>query len=457
MSERNKILNLHFKDFVKSYKGVLKVDPKVNLSDFNTISTDSRTIKKDDVFLALKGDSFDGNKFANEAIAKGCKFFITEDKNIDKGGILVDSTTKFLENLASFLITKNKNIKIFGITGTNGKTTTKELLSSILSKKFKILSTKGNFNNLIGLPLTIMNLTNNHEALVLEMGTNSEGEIRRLANIARPQFATITNIGKGHTEKLKNEKTVFHEKKDIACFFNSDSIFSFNFDNRFLKDYFLEIECKKISFGIKNKADVSANNISTNYSEFDLCYNKKNIKINLMAPGVHNIYNCLCSASLSIMAGLELEQIKNGIEEFAGIDNRFKIIKLKNGNVIINDTYNANPNSMQSAIEMTSKIFSTKEKIAILGDMLELGDLAEDEHIKIGKEISDNGFKELYAYGDNSENYSINLKETTRFIKILEHSQIIDFIDLDSITNTVILVKGSRGMRMEKIFDSLKI
>lgn len=457
MPEENRLLNLHFENFIKSYSGLLKIDSRIDLTHFNTLCTDSRKINKNDIFLALSGENFDGNEFVNESIEKGCKFFITENPSHINGGILVKSTLEFLEDIAKFLINVNRDIKVFGITGTNGKTTTKELLSLMLSKKFNVLSTKGNFNNLIGLPLTIINLEDKHDVLVLEMGTNSEGEIRKLADIARPGFATITNIGKGHTEKLKNEKKVFQEKKDISFFFDSKSVFAFNFDDEFLRNYSSDINCNKISFGIVNQADLVAKNISTDFSKFNLVFEGKSEEVCLQAPGINNIYNSLCSASLGIMAGLELKEIKAGLEEFAGLDNRFRIIELMNENIIINDTYNANPNSMCSAIEMTTKIFPNKDKVAILGDMLELGAISEIEHIKVGQEIAKNGFKELYAYGPNSENYLKGLGNEVPFFKLSNHSNIKDFIDLDSISNTVILVKGSRGMRMEKIFSSLNI
>ena len=319
------------------------------------------------------------------------------------------------------------------------------------------MATKGNLNNLIGLPLTILNLKKTDKVLVLEMGTNSKGEIQRLANIARPGFATITNIGKGHTEKLEDEKTVFEEKKNIAKFFNQECVFAFNLDDYFLKNYFSEINCNKISFGIQANADVVAKNIADDFSRFDLCFLDQLVSVNLKAPGINNIYNSLCSASLALKAGLELDTIKEGIEEFDGISNRFKIIKLDNDNLIINDTYNANPNSMLAAIEMTNKIFPGKKKIAILGDMLELGKISRDEHVKIGDAIVRNNFEELYTLGKHSGDYRKGIDKKIKCINIRNHQDIKNYINLSSLVNTVILVKGSRGMRMEDIFDSLDI
>ncbi len=457
MSENNKLASLYFEEFIKNYEGTISIDPKLNLHGFNSISTDTRTIEKDNLFLALDGENFKGSAFIDVSIQKGASFFVSDDKTQAKNRVLVKSSNKFLEDFAGFIIQKREDLKIFGITGTNGKTSTKDLLKLILSKKFEVLATKGNLNNLIGLPSTILNLKKTDKVLVLEMGTNSKGEIGRLANIARPDFATITNIGKGHTEKLEDEKTVFEEKKNITKFFNQEGIFAFNFDDYFLKNYFSEINCDKISFGIRTNADVVAKNIADDFSKFDLCFLDQLVSIDLKAPGINNIYNSLCSASLAIKAGLELDTIREGIEEFDGISNRFKIIKLDNDNLIINDTYNANPNSMLVAIEMTNKIFPRKKKIAILGDMLELGKISKDEHIKIGNAIMRNNFEELYTLGNHSEDYCEGTDKKIKCINISNHHNIKNYVNLSSLINTVILIKGSRGMRMEKIFDSLDI
>ncbi len=457
MSEDNKLASLYFEEFIKNYEGTISINPRLNLHEFNSISTDTRTIEKGNLFLALDGENFHGSKFVDISIQKGASFFVSDNKAQAGNGILVKSSNEFLEDFAAFIVQKSKDLKIFGITGTNGKTSTKDLLKLILSKKFEVLATKGNLNNLIGLPLTILNLKKTDKVLVLEMGTNSKGEIERLANIARPGFATITNIGKGHTEKLEDEKTVFEEKKNIAKFFNQECVFAFNLDDYFLKNYFSEINCNKISFGIQANADVVAKNIADDFSRFDLCFLDQLVSVNLKAPGINNIYNSLCSASLALKAGLEMDTIREGIEEFDGISNRFKIINLDNDNLIINDTYNANPNSMLAAIEMTNKIFPGKKKIAILGDMLELGKISRDEHVKIGDAIVRNNFEELYTLGKHSGDYREGIDKKIKCINIRNHQDIKDYINLSSLANTVILVKGSRGMRMENVFDSLDI
>ena len=455
MLKNHKLVNKKLKDFLKNYNGILEFDSNIDFENFNGISTDSRKIQKGDIFIGLNGENYKGHNFVHDAINLGAEICILDKKYNLPNQIVVKSTLDFIQSFASYILKTNKKLKRFGITGTNGKTTTKEMLNNILNQKFNVLATKGNLNNQIGLPLTIFNLTNSTEIIILEMGTNSKGEIERLAEIARPNFATITNIGKGHIEGLKNKENVFKEKSNIIKYFNPESNFSFNLDDEYIKNLYSKINCDKISYSIMNDADITAKDISEDFSSFNLLFKRKKYPIKLRDPGINNIYNSLCSCGLALKANLEIELIIKGINSFEGMVNRFKITNLKNGNVIINDTYNANPESMIRAIEMTNKIFFNKKKIAILGSMLELGDSSNYEHQQISKNIKINKFDELYSYGNNSKDYSKNLDSNIKFAELSEHDDIKEYIDLNSITNTVILVKGSRGMRMEKIFISL--
>jgi|TARA_B110000263_G_scaffold54225_1_gene45629 UDP-N-acetylmuramoyl-tripeptide--D-alanyl-D-alanine ligase len=455
MSKKNKLANILMEDFIKDYKKILYLDPKLKAKNFRNISTDSRKIEKGDIFVALDGENFKGNQFIPDALNKGAEFCISSERNKFPKQIIVDSTLSFIQDLASYIINKNKNLKVFGITGTNGKTSTKEILNKILSLKYNVLSTEGNYNNQIGMPLTILNLEEENEVLILEMGTNSVGEIEKLAEIARPDFAIITNIGKGHTEGLLNKENIFKEKSNITKYFSTESTFSFNLDDKFLANFYSKLECEKITFGITSDAEIRACNISSTFSSFDLNYKGTSLPVKIKSPGINNIYNSLASASLGIKAGMELSQIVEAIGGFEGINNRFKITELKKGNIIIDDTYNANPDSMLRAIEMTNKIFPKKRKIAILGSMLELGESSSIEHQSISSQIKANKFDQLYAYGDHSDDYVKNLDLSTVFIRLYDHSEIKKYIDLNSLDNTVILVKGSRGMKMEKIFNFL--
>tara|TARA_B100000579_G_scaffold438046_1_gene471361 strand:- start:11661 stop:13034 length:1374 start_codon:yes stop_codon:yes gene_type:complete len=455
MSKDFKIINKKLEAFVLAYDEIVSYDTNIKFENFNNISTDSRHINQNDLFIALNGENFKGHEFVPDVIKKGASFFVTEKETGQPKQILVKSTLNFIQDLATYILKDIKELKIFGITGTNGKTTTKEILTNILKEHFNVLATKGNLNNQIGLPLTIFNLKNTDQILVLEMGTNSKGEIEKLAKIARPQFGAITNIGKGHTEGLVDKENIFLEKSNIVKYFNSDSVFAFNMDDEFINMFFSKFKYKKISYGIKNKADIRAENIQEGYSKFNLIYRNNKYPVSLKAPGINNIYNALCSASLAIQSGLDMELIVKGVESFEGINNRFKIIELPNENIIINDTYNANPDSTIRAIEMTNKIFPEKKRVAILGSMLELGETSSLEHTKIGEYLNNNEFTEFYCFGNNSLDYKKNLSSNIKFVEITDHSEIKKYIDLNSIKNTVILVKGSRGMKMERIFTSL--
>ena len=455
MPEEINLANSLLKNFLKNYKGVKYIDSKINLYDWNTISTDSRKIKKGDIFISLNGENFKGDNFIIDAFKLGAKFCITSKESKGKNQIIVDSTLGFIHDFASFIIEAATKLKKFAITGTNGKTTTKELLKNILLQKFNVLASEGNFNNQIGVPITIFNLNKSHEILISEMGTNSHGEIEKLSKIAKPDFATITNIGTGHTEGLKNKKNIFYEKSNITKYFNKNSLFSFNLDDEFIKSFYKKIDCGKITYGINNEADLKAVNISNDFTNFDIKYKESFYSVKLKAPGLNNIYNSLCSASLAMQTDMNIQEIVNGINSFDGISNRFKIINLKNDNVIINDTYNANPDSTIRAIEMTNKIFYKKKKIAILGSMLELGEESSKEHQSVSSYLKKNEFKEVYSYGPNSNDYKKNLDKNTNFIELKNHNEIEKYINLNSTHNTVILVKGSRGMKMEKILISL--
>ncbi|MBT3475782.1 UDP-N-acetylmuramoyl-tripeptide--D-alanyl-D-alanine ligase [bacterium] len=457
MSKEILLAKIKLNEFLKNYKGLAYSSSNIELGNFNNISTDSRKINKGDIFIALDGENFRGHNFISEALGNGAEFCISTKKSNAPKQIIVNSTLDFIQDFAGYLIKSNSKLKTYGITGTNGKTSTKEILRNIMSKQFNVLATHANLNNQIGLPLTIFNLSNKHQVLILEMGTNSKGEIKNLAKIAKPNFATITNIGKGHTEGLIDKKNIFLEKSDITNYFHSKSAFSFNLDDEFMNNFYSKLNCRKISYGITNSADVTAQNIQNDFSSFNLKYRDSNYPVKLKAPGINNIYNSLCSAALAIIANVEIESIISGINSFEGIENRFRIINLKKGNVIINDTYNANPDSTVRAIEMVKEMFPEKKKIAILGSMLELGETSGLEHQAISEQIKLNNFNELFSYGNNAADYSKNLDSNTTFVALENHSDIKKHINLNSIDNTVILVKGSRGMKMEQIFSSLDL
>ena len=449
-----KVFKKHLRNFIQNYRDTIKISDDCNFEDIRELTTDSRKLAKNDLFIALKGENYNGNEYINECIQKGASICIGEVTSGNKL-ISIKNSEKFLEDFAKYILSLEKKIVVIGITGTNGKTSTKEFANSIVSTKYKTHCTEGNFNNNLGLPITILNMDESTEVLILEMGTNNFGDIEKLANIANPDIATITNIGKGHTLKLKNKDQIFSEKFNITKNFSKKSTFIFNLDDPFLKKKYMDFNFNKISFSINHNSDLRAIDISNDFRSFKIINQDKKININLKAIGISNIYNSLCAASIASILNIDLENIKVGLERFSGIKNRFKILEYNNNNIVINDTYNANPNSMLNALEMTNKIFPSKTKIAVLGDMLELGEIEKDEHEKLGSNLVKNGFDRVFIYGNNYDNYKRGISGKIELEKINSHAEIANYINLKKISNTVILVKGSRGSKMENILEHI--
>ena len=449
-----KLYKKYLSKFLDQYDGILSNEINIKYEELGEICTDTRKLKKNDIFIALSGENFNGNTFVQIACENGAAFCISEE--INSNSIHVKSTLDFIQKFSAFILQEEDRIFRIGITGTNGKTSTKEIMASVLGQKFVVHKTQGNNNNNIGLPLTILDLNENVEVLILEMGTNSPGEIEVLSNIARPNLSVITNIGKGHTLYLKNENEILREKFNITKFFDSKNFLVFNADNKFLAEKCQNLRFKTMSFSINSESDTKGEGISDSYDEFSIKINKEEIKIKMKAAGINNIYNSLSVIAVAKTLNIKPELIKKGLEEYEGISNRFNI-KKTGTNFIINDSYNANPNSMKTAIQMTNAIFPKLTKIAIIGDMLELGDFEEDEHQKIGELLYSEKFNEAYIYGSNYKSYLMGINKKISATILTKHKDISNFLDLKKIHNTVILIKGSRGSKMEKVLEFLEI
>ena len=348
------------------------------------ISTDSRKIKKNSIFFSLKGENFDGNKFANEALDKGALYSVVDDKEIFNGSknlILVDNCLDALQYLAKFHRSKF-DIPFVGITGSNGKTTTKNLLYHVLSSKFKAYATRGNLNNHIGVPLSILEIDNSYEIAIIEMGASAVGEIQQLSRICNPTVGLITNISSSHIKGFKNFDGVIRGKSELfdyliknngKVFINNNDLVINNFAKRFKDPIFL--------FGdnsfVKSSLISSVPNITFEISS------SQRFKSNLM--GSHNYENIVFALSIGKYFGISEENAAKEIAKFSSNNNRSQLMPF-NSNTIILDAYNANPVSMKHALETLSKF--DKYKIAILGDMLELGKISNTEHKGIGQFVS---------------------------------------------------------------------
>ncbi len=446
------------------------------------ISTDSRQITQGDLFIALKGDKFDGHDFIEEVIKKGTGALIISkntppipNSQFPIPIIKVKDTLIALGKIAAYYRQKFK-IPIIAITGSNGKTTTKEMAWQLLSQKFNTLKSKSSFNNAIGLPLTLLELKNVTQSAILEIGMNHVGEIKYLSEIAKPTIAIITNIGESHIGSLKTKENIAKEKAQILETLPDEGISILNRDD----DYLNRIKCKGklITYGIRNSADINAQNLHQDINGInftlkisstfrkpqlveDISPNKfghpmnNTYKVTIPILGLHNVYNVLGATAIAYAIGLNFDQIKDAYKDFKTPYGRMELNS--HGKIrIINDSYNANPASMKAALETLRQIHTNGRKILIMGDMLELGELSEDFHRAIGKEIIRNGVNVLFTIGDDAalssdEAYKVGLE----VYKCDSNDEIISKLKSMLIANDMVLVKGSRRMKLEEVVEGI--
>lgn len=417
---------------------------------FPAISTDSRKIQKDSLFFALKGENFNGNKFAAESLNNGAAFAIIDEKEFvtSEKTILVDDVLAALSNLANYH-RRELRIPILAITGTNGKTTTKELLASVLAQKFKITFTQGNLNNHIGVPLTLLKMNAETEFGVVEMGANHPGEIAHLCKIAEPDFGIITNIGKAHLEGFGSFEGVIRTKSELFHFLkNNNGTFFYNSDNPILSEIKKGYQ-KTVSFGTSD-ADFTGSLIhSPPFVHIKANFKKGVLYLNTNLIGNYNAENILAASCIANYFDVDPLKIQKALKEYQPDNNRSQLITRGELRIIM-DAYNANPTSMQASIQ---SFISGNEgkKYLILGDMLELGDYSDKEHAAILELISASTVEDVYLVGTV---FSKIAKESN--FKTFENvSGLISFFEKKAIKNGNILIKGSRGIQLEKVLEYL--
>ncbi len=420
--------------------------------DFSGLSIDSRTIKNGELFIPLKGLNFDGHDFLREALLVGAGALVSNPEVEPVAGktiISVENTLSALQSIARYLRLKAK-VPVIGITGTNGKTTTKELLSSILGHRHKVLKTYGNLNNHIGLPLCISRMDGDETVMVLEMGSNAPGDIKLLCDIARPDFAVVTNVGPAHLEGFGSLEMVRKTDLEILEYVKTVSV---NADDFFLVEGVKGFSGKIKQYGIRSGPDVRAADIEPGDrgSRFRLCFSDgREVRVNLGIAGRFNIYNALAAASVSEEFGIGLEDIRRGLESFRGVPMRLEIKEFFGG-LVISDVYNANPASMEEAIKELVRL-KRDRAIAVLGDMLELGIYAEDAHDQLVRRMSELGIDIFIAVGPEMTKASHGFSGTChRADDSVGARSILLSICRDGDT---VLVKGSRAMHMEKVLEN---
>ena len=449
-------IKLTIKDFFNLPAAVI-----YNPDEFKTVTSitiDSRNVRKNSVFVAIKGENFDGHSFVKKAVKNGSTVVVINEKSYKNFDglkvplVTVKDTTKALGDLAN-IWRKKINTKIIGITGSSGKTTTKEMLSQILKEKYKVNKTKANYNNQIGVPLTILDTDSKNDYLILEMGTNHFGETEYASKIAEPDYALITNIGNSHLKYFKNKRGVLKEKS--ALFRVTDKkgglVFINNDDNllKNIKKYFN----KTITYGFSNGSNLKAKIIGQTKDgkdKIEIKYHKRNYKVTLPFYGEHNTNNFLSASAVALSLGVTKSQLQNGIKKYKAPGKRFNIIKIKSS-VLIDDTYNANPDSTTFAIETLSSIAKNKYKVFVIGDMLELGRDSITLHKNLSAIIKKEKINEVLTIGSKTKHLNNQLKNSKIINKhFLKREDLKKYLKRKDFSNSIILVKGSRGMKMEK-------
>jgi UDP-N-acetylmuramoyl-tripeptide--D-alanyl-D-alanine ligase len=416
------------------------------------ICTDTRKIKPQAIFFALKGANFNGNEFAEKAIESGCSYAVIDEANYQKGDkfILVEDVLKELQNLANYHRKQLQYTKIIALTGSNGKTTTKELIYAVLSKKYNVLATEGNLNNHIGVPLTLLRLNQSHQFGVIEMGANHQKEIAALCDIAQPDYGLITNIGKAHLEGFGGIEGVKKGKSEMYDYMAKGyrNIF-INMDDDVLVKEALSRNLNLITYG-KNINSFVSGDILNNNSNTMQFYFKQNrqtaIEVNTRLTGAYNFYNAMAAVAVGKYFKVDDILIKEAIEEYVPDNNRSQLFKTKR-NTLILDAYNANPSSMQNAIHNFINI-NHSNKFFILGDMLELGDEAPAEHLKIIELMQQTQINGIFI---GEIFYSFNKMYNYKFFSNVKQAR--EFLFSNKINNSLILIKGSRGIKLEELTD----
>ena len=412
----------------------------------SSVSIDTRSIKPKDIFFAIKGPNFDGNNFALEAIKKGASYVISDNPAISKKSdkiIYVDNAIKALQKLANYHRRK-LNTKIIAITGSNGKTTSKELILNVLKSKYKTTATKGNLNNHLGVPLSLLEINENTDFGIIEMGANHINEISQLCKIAEPNFGYITNFGNAHLEGFGSIEGVIKGKSELYNYLINNKSLIFNNSENIKQTSLINNYKNTYSFGINSESNCIINK-SDSENSLNVSYQNKIIKSTIY--GDYNFENICIAIAIGEYFEVDFKNIKQGIESYLPDNNRSQI-SVKNNNTIILDAYNANPTSMSLALESFKKT-NYKNKMIIVGDMFELGKDSNHYHQEIINGLEKINDCIIYIVGE----YFCKTKHSDRIESFSTTKELINNLSKINISNYSILIKGSRGMQLEKIIE----
>lgn len=447
--------------------GQLGDDAKGDQTRARGVSIDSRSIKEGNLFVAIQGERFDGHQFVPEAVNKGASMVVIAKEKMNQvkreklkgiSILLVGDTKKALRDIASWHRSKFE-VPAVAVTGTNGKTTTKDMIAEVLSSKFKVLKSIKSYNNLVGVPLTLFELDQDTQVLVLELGMSHPKEIEMLTRIAKPNLGVITNIGPAHLESMQNLEKIAKAKFELLDNMPSPHTSVLNADDQFLTKRIQKGKEKTISFAIRNKADFQANEINlTGEGYISFRVNGKH-RINLKLLGEHNVYNALAAFAVGSLLGVEEGKMKSRLESYKPSEFRMELVRL--GSIrIVNDSYNANPVSLANALKTLRQMKSKGRKIAVLGDMLELGEKTLDYHLELGRAVAESGIDLLLTVGDHSPAIGQGARDfgmNRRSIFAFENNERVTSYLLQNLqAGDLVLIKGSRRMKLEEVVLSLK-
>ena len=424
------------------------------------VVTDNRKIKKDYVFIPIVGNRVDGHSFIDQALKDGALFTLAEHEieGLDQPYILVDSSEIALKKIAAFY-RRQLTIPIIGIIGSVGKTSTKEMIASVLGERFRVCKTQGNFNNEIGLPLTILSIQPEDEVAVVEMGISDFGEMHRLGEIAQPDMVVITNIGECHLEFLHDRDGVFRAKTEVFEHLAKEAAVIINTDDDKLAAIDEVPGAVVVRFGTRDQ-EIRADNISSQGMEgvnARLWIGQDSFEVNIPVPGVHNVYHALAAAAAANRLGMDSEAIRNGISHVESLAGRSRFVHLDNNITVIDDCYNASPISVKAGLDLLSR--AENKKIAVLGDMAELGPTEIELHRGVGEHLANLPIDELYTAGDLAKNIGEAAQDSGTGCIIHSFDSREEMTDalLKSLTpDSTILVKASHCMEFPKVVEALE-
>jgi UDP-N-acetylmuramoyl-tripeptide--D-alanyl-D-alanine ligase len=452
------------RDFVQTAKGRL-ISGDAGRT-FEKVSIDTRTLEPGDLFFAIQGPKFDGHDFLGEAVKRGASGLVIENNDrlsLLQGGVLPDviqvpHAIAALQDLARWIRSRSK-ARVIGITGSNGKTTTKDMLASILAVSGRTLATRGNLNNYLGVPLTLCRLEGDHRFVVVEMGASQEGDIGLLAEIAKPEVGVITNIGKAHLQGFGSAEGILRVKKALFDALPEDGTAVINLDDPLLSPLRKLSGCRVLTFGTNGTADVSCVRVLSEMPlRFVLRLRGGESEVRVPLCGLFQVQNALAAAAAAIGLNIDTAGIVAGLESFTPTAMRMQVLEHKSGAVIVNDAYNANPSSVRASVESFCRSFSGKPLWLVLGDMLELGDFSRQEHEELGFWLAALPFERIFLYGRETK-YLCAAAKTKNHALQIEHYGEKETLQTDLLqalsSRPAILFKGSRGMKMEDIIKNI--